>query len=225
MARVRAVIFDLDDTLYAEQSFVFSGYRAVAEAFRTQFGDPDETVAELTRIFHSQDRRLAFNALFELRGRPADREVVQAMIDLYRSHPPTISLYDDAEAALTRLRTRFKIGIITDGAAVMQEAKVAALGLRTRVDVVVLTDELGPGFGKPHPRAFELMADRLAIDPTACVYIGDNAAKDFVAPNALGWMTVRIVRAQGVYRDTAAQGGGVPQDIVHSLDEIDAILT
>lgn len=225
MARVRAVIFDLDDTLYAEQSFVFSGYRAVADAFRTQFGDPDETVAELIRIFHSQDRHLAFNALFELRGWPADREVVQAMIDLYRSHAPTISLYDDAKAALTRLRTRFKMGIITDGAAVMQEAKVAALGLRTRVDVVVLTDELGPGLAKPHPRAFELMADRLAIDPTACVYIGDNAAKDFVAPNALGWTTVRIVRAQGVYRDTPAQGGGVPQDIVHSLDEIDAILT
>ena len=225
MAGIRAVIFDLDDTLYPEQSFVFSGYRAVAEAFRTQFGDPDETVAELTRIFHSQDRRLAFNALFERRGQPADREAVQAMIDLYQSHAPTISLYDDAEAALTRLRKRFSLGIITDGAAVMQETKVAALGLRTRVDVVVLTDELGPGFGKPHPRAFELMAERLAIDPTACVHVADNAAKDFVAPNALGWMTIQIVRAQGVYRDTPAQGGGVPQNIVHSLDEIDAILT
>lgn len=225
MAGIRAVIFDLDDTLYPEQSFVFSGYRAVAEAFRTQFGDPDETVAELTRIFHSQDRRLAFNALFELRGQPADREAVQAMIDLYRSHPPTISLYDDAEAALTRLRTHFKLGIITDGAAVMQETKVAALSLRTRVDVVVLTDELGPGFGKPHLRAFELMAERLAIEPTSCVYVADNAAKDFVAPNALGWMTIRIVRTDGVYRDTAAPDGGAPRNVVHSLDQIDAMLT
>ena len=137
------------------------------------------------------------------------------MIDLYRSHAPTISLYDDAQAALTRLGARFSLGIITDGAAVMQEAKVAALSLRTRVDFVVLTDELGPGFGKPHPRAFELMAERLEIDPTACVYIGDNAAKDFVAPNALGWMTIRIVRAQGVYRDTPASEGGVPRNIVH----------
>ena len=225
MAGIRAVIFDLDDTLYPEQSFVFSGYQAVAEAFRTQFGDQDRTVAELTRIFHSQDRRLAFNALFERRGQPADREAVQAMIDLYRSHTPTISLYDDAEAALTRLGTKFKLGIITDGVAVMQEAKVEALGLRTRVDVVVLTDELGPGLAKPHPRAFELMAERLAIDPSACVYIGDNAAKDFGAPNALGWRTIRIVRARGVYRDTPASEGGVPRNIVHSLDEIDAILT
>ena len=38
MAGIRAVIFDLDDTLYLEQSFVYSGYRAVAEAFRTPFG-------------------------------------------------------------------------------------------------------------------------------------------------------------------------------------------
>lgn len=225
MAGIRAVIFDLDDTLYPEQSFVFSGYRAVAQAFRTQFGDPDETVAELTRIFHSQDRRLAFDALLERRGQPADREAVQAMIDLYRRHPPAISLYDDAEAALTRLRTRIKLGIITDGAAVMQEAKVAALSLQTRVDVVVLTEELGPGFGKPHPRAFELMAERLAIEPAACVYVADNAAKDFVAPNALGWMTIRIVRTDGVYRNAAAPDGGAPGNVVHSLDEIDAILT
>jgi hypothetical protein len=33
------------------------------------------------------------------------------------------------------------------------------------------------------------------------------------------------VRAQGVYRDTPAQGDGAPQHIVHSLDEIDALLT
>lgn len=225
MAGIRAVIFDLDDTLYPEQSYVFSGYRAVAEAFRTKLGDPDETVAELTRIFHSEDRRLAFDALLEHRGQPVDREAVQAMIDLYRGHSPTISLYADGDAALTRLKTRFSLGIITDGAAVMQESKVAALNLRSRVGAVVLTDELGPGLGKPHPRAFELIAERLAVEPATCVYVGDNAAKDFVAPNALGWTTVRIVRAQGVYRDTPAEGGGTPQSVIHSLDEIDAILT
>lgn len=225
MAGIRAVIFDLDDTLYPERSFVFSGYRAVAEAFRTQLGDPGETVAELTRIFHSEDRRLAFDVLLKRRGQPTDRKAVQAMIDLYRSHAPTISLCDDAEAALTRLRTQFKLGIITDGAAIMQGSKVAALGLRSRVDVVVLTSELGPGLAKPHPRAFELMTERLKVEPSACVYIGDNAAKDFVAPNALGWTSVQIVRAQGVYRDTLAADGGVPQNMIHSLDEIDAILT
>ncbi len=179
----------------------------------------------MTRIFHSQDRRLAFDAILQRRGQPADREAVQAMIELYRSHPPTISLYDDAEAALTRLSDRFKLGIITDGSAVMQEAKIAALGLRTRVDLVVLTDELGSGLGKPHPRAFELIAKRLAVEPSACVYIADNAAKDFVAPNTLGWRTIQIIRSDGVYRNSVAPDGGAPQVVVRSLGEIDAILT
>ena len=74
----------MDDTLYPEPTFVFSGYRAVADAFRTQLGDPDETVAELTRIFHSRDRRLAFDTLFERRGQTVARETVQA-----RSRKPT----------------------------------------------------------------------------------------------------------------------------------------
>ena len=147
------------------------------------------------------------------------------MIDLYRGHPPTISLYADGDAALTRLKTRFKLGIITDGAAVMQESKVAALDLRTRVDAVVLTDEFGPGLGKPHPRAFEWIAERLAVELSSCVYVADNATKDFVAPNALGWQTIRIIRSDGVYRDTASPDGGAPQNVLHSLDEIDAVLT
>ncbi len=40
MAGIRAVIFDLDDTLYPEPSYVFSGYRAVAKPFARNSGTP-----------------------------------------------------------------------------------------------------------------------------------------------------------------------------------------
>ena len=42
MASIRAVVFDLDDTLYPEREYAFSGFAAVATAFQDRLGDPEE---------------------------------------------------------------------------------------------------------------------------------------------------------------------------------------
>jgi len=224
MAEIKAIVFDLDDTLYPECAFVLSAYAAVAEAFRDRLGDPQQTKADLTAIFDSPDRRRAFDALLAKRGMPADRDLIAAMIDTYRSHTPTISLHRDADAALSRLRNSYRLGLITDGPAVMQNAKVEALGIRSLVDHVILTDELGEGFGKPHPRAFEVMAEVLTVPHAQCAYVADNAKKDFIAPNALGWTTIQILRPDGIYSDAVPPAGGSPHHAIDTLDGIDAIL-
>ena len=146
------------------------------------------------------------------------------MIDAYRRHRPAIALHADADSALTRLKARHRLGIITDGRLIQQSAKIEALGLSSRVDAIILTDELGPGFAKPHPRPFELMADRLGVAHDECIYVADNPAKDFVAPNALGWTTVRIVRENGIYKDAPIAEGGAPRRVITSLDELDSLI-
>jgi len=69
---------------------------------------------------------------------------------------------------------------------------VEALGLAILVDRIVLTDQWGPEFWKPHQRAFELVEADWSCSPSELVYVGDNPAKDFTAPNSRGWLTIRL---------------------------------
>ncbi len=48
--------------------------------------------------------------------------------------------------------------------------------------MVVFTEEFGPGFAKPHPRAFELIEAHVGTRGSDNVYLADNPAKDFAAP-------------------------------------------
>jgi len=220
MAKIQAVIFDMDDTLFPERQFAFSGFLAVAEAFQSQLGDVLASTSQMCVMFDTPDRRRVFNAMLELHGQAADQATIDGMIETYRTHTPKINLFEDAARALHRLKGKFKLGVISDGPLTMQQGKVEALALRDKVDEVILTAELGEGFGKPHPKAFELMAERLGVAHEACVYVADNASKDFVGPNGLGWMSVQIVRAGGIYAEVKTADGGAAGQIIRSLDEL-----
>lgn len=224
MRQIHAIIFDLDDTLHSERRYAFSGFAAVAKRFQDHLGDPAATAKALEAIFDTPRRATAFDALLASRGIEMDTNLAQQMIEAYRNHLPTISLYADAHAALSRFRTACKMGIITDGRVTTQSLKLDALGLRSRVDEIIITDALGPGRAKPHPQAFELMVQRLDVEPAQCVYVADNAAKDFVAPNALGWTTVQIVRSDGIYSDCKPPPGGEPRRVLESLDDLDSAM-
>jgi putative hydrolase of the HAD superfamily len=50
--------------------------------------------------------------------------------------------------------------------------------------------------------------------------IGDNAAKDFVAPNAMGWTTVQVVRAAAIHDSAKVAPDGAARHIVGSLAEL-----
>ena len=219
-----AMVFDLDDTLYPERAYAFSGFADVATRFKSVLGNQVKSSALMRALFDTEHRAGVFDEVLSQKGLSGDAELLAGMIDTFRTHRPMIALHADADAALARLAPAHKLGIITDGPAAQQSAKVTALRLAPRVHEIILTDELGPGFAKPHPRSFEIIARRLAVDTAECVYVADNPTKDFVEPNALGWVTVRIVRPDGIYRDAIVADDGVPQHVISSLDELDGVL-
>jgi len=105
------------------------------------------------------------------------------------------------------------LALVSDGSLEAQRRKVEALDLARRFDPILLTDAWGRAFWKPHPRAFEAVQARLALEPGALVYIANNPAKDFQAPRALGWRTVRVhlpgqlpVLAGGMEAEVQVQG-------------------
>jgi putative hydrolase of the HAD superfamily len=223
-SQILAVVFDLDDTLYAERTFAFSGYAAVAAAYANILGDPAAAAAEMRDLYGTGSRGRVFNVLCERRGLTVDEDLVARMVTTFRTHRPSIQLHADGERALTRLRGRYRLGLISDGPLAMQQAKVDALQLADRLDAIVLTDQWGREFWKPHPRAYEAIARQFGVLHAACVYIADNPSKDFVAPRALGWRCVRVIREDGVYADHPIAPGGEPHATITSLDELDPLL-
>jgi len=215
---IGAVVFDLDDTLYAEREYAYSGFAAVAEAFADRLGDPRDSAARMRRLFDTEHRPRVFNALLAELKLIEEPKLVAAMIEVYRAHRPTIRLHDDAELVLNKLRPEYRLGLLTDGRSSTQGLKIDALGLRDRFDAILITSELGPGFCKPSSRPFEFISTRLQVVGSRTVYVADNPAKDFVGPNALGWMTVQIRRAGGVYSDEKPVPGGEPHQVIETLD-------
>ena len=188
---VQAVIFDLDDTLYGEKSYVRSGYEAVARCF-----PQIENMAEkLWQAFLL--RQPAIDMVLAAEGL-TDRKA--EALETYRYQIPQIALYPGVEALLQRLQTEKKLGLITDGRPEGQRAKLQALGIKQYFDHIIVTDELGgPEFRKPNEAAFRLMQQKLDVPFAKMVYIGDNTKKDFIAPQALGMQAIHFQNQDGLY--------------------------
>ncbi len=189
---IRAVAFDMDDTLYPERAFVFSGYRAVSEAVEAELGFP--VYDELVQLFESGRRGDLFTSVLTRHRDRVEERYVKSLVAVYRAHSPTISPFPEAESVLSAIRKRYRTALISDGIQEVQHRKLDALGLRPHFEAVVMTGELGREFWKPHPLPFEDCARRLAVAPAQMVYVGDNPAKDFVAARGLGLKTIRVRR-------------------------------
>ncbi|HOJ56473.1 MAG TPA: HAD family hydrolase [Phycisphaerae bacterium] len=221
LSQVRAIVFDLDDTLYPEQAYVFSGFDAVGEWLRARVACPIDPAARMRELFLAGERRHVFDRLLAELRHPASEQLISEMVRCYRTHVPHITLHEDARVALEAWRGRWRLGLLSDGPLVMQEKKVEALGIRPLLDEIILTDQWGPEYWKPHPRGFEVMENRLKTHGAAVVYIADNCSKDFVGPRRLGWRTVWVRRPGGVYCDVPPPVGGEPEMQIASLVELD----
>ncbi len=220
MSVTRAVVFDLDDTLYPERQYAYGGFAAVAKAFADRLGDPVEALARMKRLLDSTNRPRVFDALLDELAMTDRGDLIARMIETYRNHPPSIRLFDGVDPLLGELRKISRLGLLTDGRPAAQWAKIDALGLRDRFDAIVVTSELGPDCSKPSPRPFELISSRLNAGGRNIAYVADNPRKDFVAPNALGWKTVQVRRPDGLYAGELTAAGGAPQAVVDSLDRL-----
>ncbi len=222
---VKLIVFDLDDTLTSEWQHALSGYRAVAESLGDELGPPFDLVDRMVHHYRTGDRTRVFNALLEDLGRADADALVPRMVEIYRTHQADIELFGDADAALTRLRPHYQLGVLSDGPVEKQEAKVDRLGLRQRVDHVVLTGQWGEAYSKPHERGYRWLEETSGASGRQCVYVGNDVAKDFVAPNRLGWRSVMIDRPENLMRHHKPAPGGEPQHTITTLDALDGLLT
>lgn len=218
---VACVAVDLDDTLFLERAYVRSGFEAVGAWAEQALGIPG-FAERAWAAFEAGRRGDVFDRVLRAAGVRPTRSVVAELIRRYRAHAPRLSILPDARAALDALRGAVRVAAVTDGPLVAQQAKVAAIGLERWAAPIVYTAELGPGFGKPHPRAFALVERAAGARGPECVYVADNPAKDFAGPAARGWTTVRIRRPGGLH--AAAPSGPDVRIEIARLDALPPLL-
>jgi putative hydrolase of the HAD superfamily len=223
--RTRAVVFDLDDTLYPESAYVRSGFRAVAEEAQRRYGVPaDEAFAELERLFDDGVRGDTFDRWLSARGIDAD---AADLVAAYRAHTPTIEPFPEAAPLLASLREQgYALGLLSDGEPAIQYGKLDAIGLREAFDATLVSGELGRDAWKPSPRGLTTLLERLGgIDPAEAVYVSDNPAKDFKAAREAGMRSIWVRRDGGVYGHLEPQSPDyAPDEEVDSLEAaVDAL--
>ena len=222
---IRAVVFDLDDTLYPESAYVASGFRAVGEALakeRSLYG-----VGELAAsLAASGARGNVFDEALRRSGVAAEEVggLVAWSVERYRDHLPDIALFPEASEVLDVLRGRVKIGVLTDGWLAAQRRKVEALGLAARVDAVVFSDSFGREHWKPSEVPYRAVAEALGVAHDGCVYIADNPAKDFITARALGWRTVQVSRPGQTHPSVAPSGAHAAEVSAVGLREAMAVV-
>jgi len=200
---IKLVIFDLDDTLYPEIEFVMSGFRTVAKVISQDFGfDTDKIYILLIKAFE-ENRKFVLNRVLEYL-KIYNEDYLNRLVSIYRTHKPEIYLYKDAEEMLPYLKEYFLLGLITDGFPTTQKLKVQALNIERYFNSIIYTGEKGENYSKPSISPFIDMLNKFHIQPNEAIYIGDNIEKDFKGPKDLGMISIRILRENGIYRDSIA---------------------
>lgn len=205
----RAVIFDLDDTLYPLERFVFSGFDAVSEHLERAFGIPrDQARAALRGAFYGGARGAELQAC--LRHFGLAEALAPSLVQVIRHHQPALDLPLAAAHALAEMAATWRIGIVTNGPIEIQSRKVAALGLSDFVDEIVFADG---ACAKPAAAPFIEVTRRLRVPMRRSIFVGNDPVCDVYGAWRLGMKTIHIA-------GTPAASALMADAAVHSLVEV-----
>jgi len=206
MTRLRAVLFDVDDTLFPTTEFArLARNNAVRAMVQAGLGLPEEEVkAELTEViaefssnypnhFDKLIQRLRPSAL--LHRNPA--LIVAAGVAAYHDTKfQLISPFPDAPPLLADLRgAGLKTGVVTHGLTSKQAEKLVRLGLIPHLDpgAIFISEQIG--ISKPNPKLWEVALRDLELEPAEVAFVGDSLTHDVAPAKELGMLSVWASRA------------------------------
>ena len=200
---IRAVIFDLDDTLYGYEALdreardrvkdYICGKLAIAgqrydEAY--SYGR-SETKRQLGDVAASHNRMLYCQKTLEYLG----VNPIPLSLQMYEIYWGTflekMCLFDGVREFMDRMHAHnITMMICTDLTAHIQHRKIEALGIADDIRYLVTSEEAGSE--KPAPEMFELCLKKLNMVPEEVCYIGDSPVKDVEGARAAGMWAVRF---------------------------------
>ena len=194
---IKAVIFDLDNTLYNFDAANEFGIRALAAYTEPVFGWDyprmkdlyEESREKLTErmgdVGSAHNRLLRFQNLLEEKKLPLHPHALEMAKAYWRGVLDNMALSPGAREIMEELRRMgVRIGLGTDMTAYMQYEKLIRLGLMEYMDFIVSSEEAGTD--KPGNAFFMLCARKAGCLPGECLFIGDNIVRDYGGAAAAG---------------------------------------
>ena len=219
----RALLFDLFDTLIHIGPM---GYRAESIRLALEAGIREDRwiaawrstaeAAMLGEIGSLEERVTCALLAAGMASPPAT--LVRALVAARQPggvYAPRARLYEDVKAGLALLRRRSVKTALLSNIFSYETEIVDRLGLPALLDALVLSCQVG--ICKPDPRIYLEAAERLSVNPSECVFVGDGMNRELSGARAVGMTAVRIERSD---RDEEEERDDVYDARVSTLAEL-----
>ena len=232
MPQLKAILFDIDDTLFSTTDFA---RRARANAVRAMIQAgldlPEETVQreldEVIAEFSSNYDHHYDKLLQRLRppgiARQSRALILAAGVAAYHDTKfRELAPFPDVVPLLAFLRDAGLVaGVITHGWSIKQAEKLVRLGLVPWLDprAIFISDDIG--ISKPNPKLYQTALKDLGLAPEQVMYVGDNPAHDVTPPRSLGMIAVWARRAA---KHGLLETDLEPSHVVDDFTELERIL-
>jgi putative hydrolase of the HAD superfamily len=196
---VRAVLLDLDDTLFDHRHCAreaLTGVRCLHDCFTgVDARVLEESHARILEDLHldvlagrmdlDAARVERFRRLYEASGVDADPDLSGRTAAAYRQrYLEARQPVKGAAEFLAALKARATVVVVSNNLLREQQDKLRHCGLAPYVDVLVVSEEVG--VSKPAPRIFEVALERAGVLPDEAVMVGDSWANDVEGACAAG---------------------------------------
>ena len=197
---IRGVAFDLDYTLAVTTK---DRDAILADAIAAVDG-PAISREEYLDAHHQhltkQSRTPVFADILDETASDVDPE---SMATAYREGiTDSLEPLPGVEECITDLRSRYEVGLLTNGSVLAQRSKIDHLGWEELFDTTLVTGELSAG--KPDAAAFEALLEGLGTTPDETVYIGDTPLDDIEGATQSGLYAIQVLYPGGPDRDRRA---------------------
>ncbi|XP_070696978.1 N-acylneuraminate-9-phosphatase [Pempheris klunzingeri] len=234
---VKAVLFDLDNTLIETRRAGGVAIRKTSELLKSTLALDDLTVSSICdkfkqKLFHESFEPSAGRSIDEVRAGHWEESIQEAVGS--RSTPSlaaqcyylwkssrleVLSLSPEIRSLLKQLRSRYKLLLLTNGETQTQREKVEAVGCEEFFDAIVIGGEHPEQ--KPSVSIFTLCFNMLEVEAQDCVMVGDSLDTDIEGGfNAGVRATVWISSGGGAVPD----GSVKPDYTLHTVLELPDVL-
>ena len=245
LANIKAIYFDLDDTLCGYWDASKAGLHKAFEVHGPAGYDPDTMKGhwgEAFRKFSPTLKETHWYDLYLSHGEPTrteqmrltlqeigveDEDLAAKLSEAYmRERDAHLRLFADAISVLDSLKDRFPLGLITNGPADIQRQEIATLGIGHYFQHVYIEGELR--VGKPLPIVFETARAAVGFAPHEILMVGNSYGHDIAGAIAAGWETAWIRRPSDLPPSSRFSGEpeslpvGAPEPTItiHELSEL-----
>jgi len=189
-------------------------------AFECLWGNFTGDSADLTQLreWSLEYRKSVFDAAFrELQIEPDECSASEFARVFYDQRRKLARLMPDARETLTRLASKYKLGLFTNGAPDLQREKLVASGLGSYFSAVAVSGE--HDIGKPRPEIFFRLLGELGVSPEGAVMVGNSLERDIAGSRNAGITSVWI-RVAGSEEEYEV----LPDFTINGLSELPALL-